>query len=86
MIKIGDFGLVVSAEQQIYGLNNINSKKMKSNDGTFLYMSPEQVSYKTEPCINHYSLVTTIILNETRPNCFNTFFYLIILIVEWIGL
>jgi serine/threonine protein kinase len=55
MIKIGDFGLVVSTEQQIYGLNNLNGKKKKnSNDGTFLYMSPEQVCYKTGSCISHY--------------------------------
>lgn len=64
-IKIGDFGLVVSAEQSIdeeeevnttstnASTNNmtnngneakINKKLQKSNDGTYLYMSPEQVT------------------------------------------
>ena len=55
MIKIGDFGLVVSAEQQVDDEDELvgnevneksktqNKKVKKSNDGTFLYMSPEQV-------------------------------------------
>jgi translation initiation factor 2-alpha kinase 3 len=49
-IKVGDFGLVVSAEEQGDDDEDSNesstpAKKptQKSNDGTFLYMSPEQV-------------------------------------------
>ncbi len=60
-IKVGDFGLVVSAEEQFdddddlktssenQSCTNTNGslkKPTKSNDGTFLYMSPEQVKFK----------------------------------------
>ena len=59
MIKIGDFGLVVSAEQQIYSLTNSTEKKVpKSNDGTYLYMSPEQVYL-------HLSLYSCIIIKSS---------------------
>jgi len=51
-IKIGDFGLVVKMEEQeeansaesSAGLKNSGkSKQHNNNDGTYLYMSPEQV-------------------------------------------
>lgn len=47
-IKIGDFGLVVEMKQNEDELmkekSSKNGSKFKDNDGTFLYMSPEQLT------------------------------------------
>jgi serine/threonine protein kinase len=61
-IKIGDFGLVVSVEQQIddeednTNNNEIKKKLRKSNDGTYLYMSPEQVIFSND-CSNDLEIL-----------------------------